>query len=363
MFKTVKIDKLRTVYKKKEVSEEDRIRMDNTLRTYYPDYTMSHKAGLVLSTFTPTKQRREGIIDLKHNLQMPSLSQFQEPLKHLNQNMWFSIIHLAKDTLLTKSVNDYLKMLAERSYSKIEPELIESEGVYSLYFKYSHKDDSRIKFVIKCYNKSAEYFKRHKTYLCPLYEPLTKEEIKQVEQAYDSKTQTLNLEKLNLLRIEIELQGADKLSPLTNLLSGNEQEQFTVDLLLNAIRKGTLYKDLDHIFTNILQKTIFNTKETFKTATAEVSKVRKLACNLLLESSDFYDYKVVADELELQNPFSEMGTIIRKVTPDSVLYHELYSKLFQKVSPTQLIRSCNSYSSIQLKDFILIYEVPIWDDS
>lgn len=369
MLSKVKIDKLRLIYKKKDVSQEDRVEIDNVLRTHYPDYSLFNKAGLVLNTFTPTKQKRQGMPELKHNLQMPSLKQFQEPLTRLQPKMWVSIIHLAKDVLLTYSVNEYLLMLADRSYSRIEPELIESEGIYSLYFKYSHNDDSLngINFVIKFYNKAEEYHKQHKTYTYPLYESLTKDEIKQLGKAYNPKTNTINLKDLNLLRVEIELQGADKLSPLTNLLSNNDKERFTVDLLLNAIRKGTLNNDLEQIFTTILQKTIFNTKETLETATAEVSKIRKLACELLLESSDFYDYKNVADELGLQNQFSEISTIIRKVTPNSVLYKELCNKLFFKGDKSALkngfIRTCKPHSSSNFKGFILIFEVPIFDDS
>lgn len=369
MLSKVKIDKLRLIYKKKDVPQETREEIDNILRTHYPDYSLFNKAGLVLSTFTPTKQKRHGMPELKHNLQMPSLKQFQEPLTHLHPKMWFSIIHLAKDILLTNPVNDYLLMLAERSYSRIEPELIESEGIYSLYFKYSHNDDSLngINFVIKFYNKAEEYYKQHKTYICPLYEQLTQNEIKQLGKAYDSDTHSLNLRDLNMLRVEIELQGADKLSPLTNLLSHKDKERFTVELLLNVINKGTLNTDLEQIFTTILQRTIFNAKETLETATAEVSKIRKLACELLLDSSDFYGYQNVANELGLQNQFSEIRTIIRKVTPNSDLYKELCNKLFFKGDKSALknrfIRTCKPHSSPNLKDFILIYVVPILDDS
>ena len=95
MFNKVKIDKLRLIYKKKDVLQENRIEIDNILKQSYPDYSLFNKAGLVLSTFTPTKQKRYGMPDLKHNLQMPSLKQFQEPLNHLNPKMWFSIIHFA----------------------------------------------------------------------------------------------------------------------------------------------------------------------------------------------------------------------------------------------------------------------------
>lgn len=370
MFNKVKIDKLRLIYKKKDVLQENRIEIDNILRQNYPDYSLFNKAGLVFSTFTPTKQKRHGMPDLKHNLQMPPLRLLQNSLTHLHYKMWFSIIHLAKDILLTNSVNDYLLMLAERSYSRIEPELIESEGIYSLYFKYSHNDDSLngINFVIKFYNKAEEYYKQHKTYICHLYEPLIKEEIKQLGKAYNPEKNTLNLKDLNLLRVEIELQGADKLSPLTNLLSNKDKEEkFTVDLLLEAIRKGSLNNNLEEIFTTILQRTIFNTKETLETATAEVSKIRKLACELLLESSEFYDYQNVADELGLQNQFSEIGTIIRKVTPNSELYKELCNKLFfagdKTTEKNVFIRTCKSHSSPNLRYFILIYEVPILDDS
>ena len=131
--------------------------------------------------------------------------------------------------------------------------------------------------------------------------------------------------------------------------------------------KAHLAMTLKKIFTTIIQRTIFNTKETLETATTEVSKSESWQCELLLESSDFYDYQNVADELGLQNQFSEISTIIRKVTPNSELYKELCNKLFfaddKTAEKNGFIRTCKPHSSSNLVDFILIYVVPIIDDS
>ena len=57
-----------------------------------------------------------------------------------------------------------------------------------------------MKFLIKFYNKTTEYFKQYKGYECQLYEPLAPEERKLVGEAYDNEKNTLNLEMLGITK-------------------------------------------------------------------------------------------------------------------------------------------------------------------
>lgn len=88
-------------------------------------------------------------------------------------------------------------------------------GSCSLYLRYNHDIDSEYnpKFLIKFYDKVAEYYKRHKTYICHLQEPLTEYEKSLVGSAYDEEKNTLNLEGFNILRVEIEFHGSEKIKP------------------------------------------------------------------------------------------------------------------------------------------------------
>ena len=370
LFGVTKLDKLRLLYEKKNVSYENRQRLDERINFYYPETQRFGKAGNVIYSFTPTKQIGNRGVNLEHNLQMPTQDVFLKTLKDITLNnsdiqsqSWFTGLHLAKD-LLTKG-------LASRLYSRLEPEIIESQtGTTSLYLHYHHDVDSETnyKFLIKFYDKSAEYFKRHNTYICKLYEKPTSNDIEQLGTAYNRYNNSINLSKVNWLRVEIEFQESVKILPITTSLF-KEVDRLTTSLVIQSLQKNTLYETLNKVFNRILQKHIFHAKETLKQATADVSAIRKLACELLLDS-DLYHYKAVANELGVKDQFVELEKIVRKITPDSELYTELYNKLF----PSSLdiaemwkeglfICSCNSYNSITLKHFLLVYEVPIFDDS
>ena len=223
-------------------------------------------------------------------------------------------------------------------------------------------------FVIKFYDKCAEYYRQHKTYECQLYEPLAPEEIALVENAYSKEKNTLNLEPLNILRIEIEYHETQKILPIVKVLD-SDAEMLSLTLILESLKAGKFYDALEKIFNNTLKKYVFSASETLESATAELSNIRKLACECLLNNPEYYQYKAVAGELGLTNQFSELDYIVRKVIPDSVIYQELQNALFNTTMKESIgvviwsIRTCKSCSSIDLKHFILIYEVYIWDDS
>lgn len=379
MFGDILIDKFRYVFKKKDISYEDRVAIKECQRYYFEDSTIDYKCGNVLNTFTPTKMTGERGGSLSHNLQMPEEDLFCECLSDITLNKpeiqklsRVTEIHLSKNFLLRIPVSEYICMLAQRSYGKLTIEQISSnkDGSYSLYLTYNHDIDSdyQVKFVIKFYDKVQEYYKRHKSYICKLFEPLTEYEKNLVGSAYNEETRMLDLEGLNILRIEIEYHGSEKIKPI-KLSLDNESDFLSLDLLIDTMEERKLYTTLDKIFTETLKKLVFNAKETIETATAGLSKVRELACNLLLASSSLYDYKAVAGELGLENQFSTIDSIVRKVAPDSDLYQELYANLFstcsnEESSQIELVRkSCNSYSFKLLKVFILVYEVPVLDDS
>lgn len=379
MFGDILIDKFRYAYKKSDISHEDIINMRLCQNYYFPDSSIDYKCGNILATFTPTKMTGERGDNSSHNLQMPEQDMFFECLSditldkpEIQQKCRLTLIHLTKNFLLSKPVNEYISVFTEKQYSRLVPEVISSsnDGSYSLYLRYSHDVDSEYnpKFLIKFYDKVAEYYKQHKTYICHLQEPLTEYEKSLVGGAYDEEKRTLNLECLNILRIEIEFHGSEKIKPI-KLNLDTDRDFLSLDLIINSLREGKFYTTLDKIFTETLKKLVFNAEETLDSATAELSKIRKLACKLLFTSSRTYHYKAVADELGLENQFSTINSIIKKIVPDSELYQELYNSVFitgdnEESTPVKcVIRSCNSYSSQLLKVFILVYEVPILDDS
>lgn len=379
MFGDIKVDKLRFIYKKKDVPYESRRLTHSLLQRYYPDGKTSSKTGFIQHTFTPTKLIRRGKKDYKHNLQMPSQELFLETLDRITLNdsllqeqCNITLIHITKDLFLSNPVYEYIEMLSQRSYPYLITEQKASNSEPSLYLRYPYTPDSEdsCAFVIKFYDKVQEYYHRHGHYNCPLYEPLTPYEKALVGNAYNEETNTLDLENLNILRIEIEYHESKKILPITKTLDPNA-DKLTVDLVLKSLRAGTFYNTIEQIFTRTLKKHVFHASGTLETATAGLSKVRELACKLLLESSQSSHYRAFAEDSGLLNQFSEIDTIVKKIRPESELYTELYNALFPSKSDVdesgiieeKSVRVCKPYNSKPLKHFILIYDVPILDDS
>jgi len=380
LFGDIKIDKLRLLYKKGDVSYEDRLKVHNRLKKYYPDGTTSSKMGFIQQTFTPTKLFDKNNPEIKHNLQMPSQDVFLDVLNSLTlkkpalqEQINSTLIHLTKDLILTKPVEEYISFLANRTYSFLEVDLKYSNDTPSLYLHYNldPESDESCKFIIKFYDKVKEYYKRHGHYHCKLHEPLRPDEIALVGDAYDKENNILDLEYLNILRIESEYHESAKISPITKALDP-DSDRLTVPLMLESMRAGIFYDTLDKVFLSTLKKHVFNASKTHEEATADLSKIRGLACNLLLESPQVLHHKAVAKELGMSNQFSELETVVRKIIPDSMLYTELYNTLFystpdveesEEVEEKMSVRTCKPYSLRQFKHFILIYEVYIWDDS
>ena len=376
IFNSPKIDKLRFLYKKKDVSYEKRYEINKRLKSRFSKSTTSPKAGYILHTFTPTTMVRRGT-DYKHNLQMPSEKLLYNVLNHITlrspetqEKIHDTIIHVTKDILLTFPVADAVNYFAKLPYPYLESHPVQADGEPSLYlhYNYSPESDGGMKFLIKFYDKTTEFYKQHKSYECQLYEALAPEEIELVGDAYNKEKNTLNLEHLNILRIEIEYHETQKILPIIKLLN-QQEETLTVSLILKSLKAGKFYDTLGQVFNNTLKKHVFSATNTLESATAGLSNIRKLACECLFDNSDYFQYKAVAGELGITNQFSELDYTVRKVIPDSVIYSELYNALFTTTTKESVviciwsIRSCNSYSSLTLKHFILIYDVYIWDDS
>ncbi len=378
MFNDIKVDKCRLLYKKNDVSYEDRMAMSKKLKLHFPLSTICAKSGFIQQTFTPTKLVRF-ISDYGHNLQMPKEKQLYNALNsitldkpQLQEKLHVTVIHVTKDIILTKPASEYIDMLANKQYSYLDTEYTISTGKPSLCLHCRKSIDSEVpcSFLIKFYDKVAEFNNQHRHYECQLYETLSKREKELLGNAYNSSKNYVDLSKLNILRIEIEFHGKEKLFPITKALSA-DCSLLTLPLMLESLKTETFYKTLEQVFNNTLIKYVFTADKTIETAVAELSKVRGLACKLLSESSQAKYYKPIAEEMGLLNQFSEINTVIKKIIPNSELYNELYNILFSSVNDIKEsitneindIRSCNSYNSIEIKNLELINEVSVFDDS
>lgn len=74
--------------------------------------------------------------------------------------------------------------------------------------------DTEGTMIIRCYDKVADYYAKHNTYILPLKFPLSEDEILRFGNAYNAETNTVYLEHLNILRIEIDLHQSKRLKPI-----------------------------------------------------------------------------------------------------------------------------------------------------
>ena len=378
-FGTTKIDKLRFVYKKSDLSEYQKHKLDKKIRLYFHDGMPSNKAGHIMYRFTPTKLVTPERKVLNHNIQMPSERVLKDVFEDITlsnysiqNDIWCTELHLAKDIILKNAVNDYLIELANRQYQNLDIGLLHSNiDAYSLYIHSKHNIDSdeKIKFIIKFYDKAKEFYKKNNTYICQLHEPLSQEDINQVGSAYNPKDLTLDLSKINLMRVEIELHRKNKLQPVLDKLS-HLDEFLSVSVLIKALKSGTLYDKLEKVFNNLLKECVFD-KENVEPTIENISMIRQLTAKLLSECPKFYYYRAIAREQGLMEQFKEISKISEKFRI-SDLYQELYNKLFitnkEEIEPENLKSDHSSSSSewdiyLFQKYYELVYSVLNFDTS
>ena len=372
MFGDIKIDKLRFVYNKNALNINQRKKMDKELNYYFSDYAYSNKAGLILNNLNPAKLKRTT------NLQMPLedilFKVFDKVClsdNSIKENSWITMLHLTKDILLKKPVEYYIKELSSKLYSRFKTDIVSSMGTNSLYLSYINSEDGEKipKFRIKFYDKGQEYYQKHKTWIYPVQEKLSPVEIKELNKAYCKKRNTINLSKVNILRIEIELLGKGKLSLLTKALSKNN-DKLSMKLFVETLKKRELYNKCDEVFNKIIEKAIFEERNR-KKIPEKNDNITKLARNLIKDRQMLNFYVNVADELNLKESFSDLAKFIEQKF-DTTLLDELYNNLFSKntneiltknQSERSLTAKNNHAFSNKHKELSLLYPVPIKDSS
>ena len=328
-------------------------------------------------SITPTR------LNNKHNLQMPIEADFCEVMnyitlkkKRLQKQCIICELHLTKDILVDRPFDEYITMLFNMSYDRLQPEIVESEGITSLYLHYNIDDSEKdIKFRIKFYDKTAEYHKRKNSYIVQLKQPLTQYEIQVFGKAYNAKEKTLNLENLNLLRCEIEFHEKEKLNPIKELIC-KEDEFLNLGSMIKLATTGSLYKKLNQAFINTLKSKVFTANETLEKVTEKSHFITKQVMQLMLNNPLLYEYKAISKELGYEKKFKDtIYKNIRAIVPNSELYSELCNKLVGTDSNNntshevtvipreQVIKHYNIHNSIKLQEYCLAYEVPIFDDS
>ena len=250
MIGRVKVDKLRVGYKNS--SEEIANKIEEVLESYYERYSISKEANQLTISVTPTKQLRDYYDGYNHNLQMIPLDQFLEFLKDLRkaagEDLTIYLQHLAKDVLMYKKIDKYLDNLLNHEYlngyvasntaSSVSEEDDNEDDSWrsfeTVYISKKKELDSGTpqKLVIKFYNKAIELMSEEQLggKILKLKEPDYNPELPTY---CEGNTMYLELNKINLMRCEIELKD-------------NNLPFKTIDEMIEALESG--------IFQTILEK-------------------------------------------------------------------------------------------------------------
>ena len=325
MIGRVKIDKLRVGYKNS--SEEIANKIEEVLESYYERYSISKEANQLTISVTPTKQLRDYYDGYNHNLQMIPLDQFLEFLKDLRkaagEDLTIYLQHLAKDVLMYKKIDKYLDNLLNHEYlngyvasntaSSVSEEDDNEDDSWrsfeTVYISKKKELDSGTpqKLVIKFYNKAIELMSEEQLggKILKLKEPDYNPELPTY---CEGNTMYLELNKINLMRCEIELKD-------------NNLPFKTIDEMIEALESGIFQTILENKFDEIMNKVIFAEFQNLS-----CKSVKEIAVNLIGSSDRNYKLLFVNAGMRREyNYFKKSKEAkIRKSDP---LFNELREKL------------------------------------
>ena len=330
MIGRVKVDKLRVGFRNS--SEEVANKVEEVLESYYEKYSVSEKSNQLTISVTPTKQLRNYYDGYNHNLQMIPLDQFLEFLKELrkaaDEDLTIYLLHLAKDVLMNRDIDKYLDNLLKHEYlngyiasktaSSVSEENEEEDDSWSsfatVYIAKKKELDSGTpqKLVIKFYDKAKELMSEERLggKILKLKEPDYNPELPIY---YEGNTMYLELNKINLMRCEMELKE-------------NNLPFRTIDEMIEAIENGTFQVILESKFDEIMNKVVFTEFQNLS-----CKSVKEIAVNLIGSSDRSYKLLFVNAGMRREyNYFKKSKEAkIRKSDP---LFNELKEKL-TNISP------------------------------
>lgn len=364
---------------------------------------------------TPTRLKRGN--EQQHNLQRPWQLLFSEALNNtflletdIQNRFWCTGIHIAIDVVVPRPVQNYIQFLGGLKYRCLVPNThCTSTNNKSLYLapakiKKSDKNYTE-RHLIKFYDKSQEYIDKHSTTIVHLNESLSEDEINILGEAYNRNEHAVDLSRINLLRIEVELKGINALKNLvTRFGSIRVNNKLTYNRIVRTINWRVFNRIIENYFIEHLNKYIFS-QFTENVIEDTSDSYTKLAAELLTNSGNIYKCKNTFKEFlhidkNLERNFSNLTTKSKQYVSQNALFDELIAAIesslefnrslsgVHNTEPvhgnelqynnitgmikgkwsnfcamlTDVISLCRAYCN-SLKQILLIYPVPIWDDS
>ena len=282
--------------------------MNKCMEMFFPQkaYTIKTSRQKLSLCFTPTRYLKNDEKYTDTNLEMLTEDELYElfvklGLYNLDNNVIdkyrVSVLHLTKNNYMDNPPIDYINFLSNRQYKKRFKALPQEL-----------RDKANIKEVVLRLGLSEE-----ERALIPF-------------EAYDSKTKTLRLEKVNILRCELQYRYKPKLQNISNFITGKKgKDGLKLKTLLDLLKERKLYETLERYYIKALQEVVFYQEPVIK---------EKIKLN---------NYEQMFSELINENPlppslmkiFKDNGfgdsfsNLLKKIHSSNLnpLYIELYNKL------------------------------------
>jgi hypothetical protein len=253
----------------------------------------------------------------QHNLQMnlDLIVGFFEDLRkfYVFDSLNITNLHVAKDRIMEEPPETYYEPLINNQTQfkgRVIAYRVDNGTTPSVHICNKSASMKRGIWLDKFYNK-GEQLKDHLkvTEITPL-EPLSSEDIKALGRGYSKYTGRINLNKVNLMRQEIELKGNEL------LLLPHANKRLTVSDIISMINDETLYYELSKVFKQLMEKALFPTKKK------EVSKTSSL--NDFLVQGSMKEFDELFHALDKYQAYKKYTNSV--IAKDDKLLNEIYDK-------------------------------------
>lgn len=318
--------------------------MNKCMETFFPQkaYTIKTSRQKLSLCFTPTRYLKNDEKYTDTNLEMPTEDELYELFNRLGlyglpdnviDKYRVSVLHLTKNNFMEKPSIDYINFLANRMYSKRFKALLHHSSdmnktlyVTTLAKHFTEKDkvgDRQYLF----YDKAQELQDKANIKEVVLRLGLSEEEQALIpSEAYNTETKTLYLEKVNILRCELQYRYKPKLQNISNFITGKKgKDGLKLKTLLDLLKERKLYETLEKYYINTLQEVIFYQEPVIR-GDVRLNNYEQMFADLINEAP----LPPSLIKIFKNNGFGDsFSNLLKKVHSSDVnpLYIELYQKL------------------------------------
>lgn len=318
--------------------------MNKCMGKFFPQnaYTLKTSRQKLSLCFTPTRYLKNDEKYTDTNLEMPTEDELYELFNRLGlyglpdnviDKYRVSVLHLTKNNFMEKPSIDYINFLANRMYKKRFKALLHHSSntnktlyVTTLAKHFTEKDkvgDRQCLF----YDKAQELQDKANIKEIVLRLGLSKEEqVLMPFEAYDSETKTLYLDKVNILRCELQYRYKPKLQNISDFITGKKgKDGLKLKTLLDLLKERKLYETLEGYYIKALQEVIFYQEPVLK-ENVKLNNYEQMFADLTKENPLPPSLMKIFKDNGFGDSFSNL---LKKIHSSDVnpLYTELYNKL------------------------------------